>query len=91
MLNQQVVKLNNINFSVYRQNFLTSERSNGSLLTEMSTEIADKHWRNSVKFCRFHKLPLLAVKMPNYTHISSSIVLKEKTKYTFAHTVGIGV
>lgn len=89
MLNQQMIKLNNINFSVPRQNFLTSESSNESLLTEMSTKIPNKHWRNSVKFCTFHKLPLLAVKMSNYTHISS-IVLKEKTKYTFVHSVGTG-
>lgn len=61
---------------------------NRKLITEMGTEIADKHWRNSVKFCTFHKLLLLAVKMPNYTHISSSIVLKEKTKYTFVHSAG---
>lgn len=89
MLNQQVIKLNNINFSVPRQTCLTSESSNESLLTEMNTKTADKHWRNSVKFYTLHKLPLLAVKMPNYTHISS-IVLKEKAKYTFVHSVGIG-
>lgn len=44
---------------------------NDLLISEISKDIADEPRRNSVK-SMLHELPSLAVKRPNYMHVSSS-------------------